>query len=230
MATTFYEDSPTIKQIWLYTYQHMETRFDYRDRDVLKRISVQTVKTYTRDRNNMPETKYIIESYSYPQYKPYSKVKGKLSKKQRKIKHHYQTIIQLENLTWDSRIRWHVGSFKRWPNDKKIPWTKIKAIHSSIREKYYKKYGKGTKEYKKAIKDHKKKAEYLDVGDYISQVLGLNGDFYYRGMPLANRYGCHFGMCWNKEVSDDTPDYVFFGKHELRILEILMKKKIIKRT
>jgi hypothetical protein len=228
MPVVFGENTPTIKEVWLYTYRNMETRFDYRDRDVLKRLRINLVKSYTKDRLNTPTQRFEIISYSYPQYSPYSKVKGKFSKKQRKVKHEYQTILQIEELNWNSRFRIRIGSQRKWPTNKQIKWNQIKAVHSSIREKYATKYGKGTDKYKKALQEHRRKAKYLDVGDYISQVYGLNGDFYWRQAPLAKKFNCSFGLIWNKELPEDA-DYMFFGKHDLRIIEILLKRKIIKR-
>ncbi len=229
MPVIFHEDAPSIKRIWLYTYQYVNTRFEYRDRDLLKRIQINKVKTYTKDRLNQPSERYEIITSSYPQYNEYLKIKGKLSKRQRKIKHQYQITLQLENLTWDSRFRLHVGSFKKWPDNKKIKWEDIKPLHKSLKERYEKKYGKGTKEYKQAVEKHKKRAKYISAGDYISRVYGLNGDWYFRGKPLAKKYHCSFGITWNTELPEDIP-YMFFGKHELRLFEVLLKRKIIKKT
>jgi hypothetical protein len=228
MAITFGDNSLTIRQLWEYTYKYVESRFDYRDRDVLKRIKVQEVKSYSKDRRNQPLVRYDIVSYSYPQYDPYGKVKGRLSKKQRKVKHQYSSTIQLENLTWNSKIRYRLGSQKKWPEDKKIKWKEVKAIHSSIREKYYKKYGKGTKEYNEAIKKHKKKARYLDKGDYISQVFGINGDFYWRIQGNLYLRGMLFGIAWEKDMYDEG--IPFLDKHSLRVIEVLLRRKVIKKT
>ena len=70
MPSTFSSTSFTIQQILVYTYKSpkFNSRFDYRDRDVLKTIKIQTVKKYNKDRLNMPEKKYVIISNSYPQY------------------------------------------------------------------------------------------------------------------------------------------------------------------
>ncbi len=160
MPTKLGKGQFTIKDIWLYTYQQYRNRFDFRDRDVLKSVVVNELKVYSKDRKEMPSKKYEIKTSSYPQYKPYINVKGKNAKKQRKIRHSYDIVFQLsEGLTWNSPFKWRVGSQKKWPDDSKINYNQIKQLHSSIREKFEKKYGKGTDKYKEAVAKHKKESK-----------------------------------------------------------------------
>jgi hypothetical protein len=225
MASNIDEAKYTLRQIWLYTYKNYRSRFEYRDRDVLKTVQVREIKTYTKDRNVTPVKKFEIRSFSYP---PYVQLKGKGSKTQRKVKHQYDCTFQFASLDWNSPFKWRIGSQRRYPDDdSKINYNQIKQLHKSVREKLVKKYGKGTKEYKKAVASHKKKAKYIDRGDYISQVFGINGDAYFRTQGNAYRSGNLFGIAWNKEkYGDGMP---FFGKHDLRVVEHLLKKGLIKR-
>lgn len=218
----------SLREIWLYTYKMYRNRFDFKDRDVLKSIQVREIKVYNKDRIDMPTKRYEIRTSSYPQYKPYINVKGKKSKTQRKIKHQYDCTFQFNTLNWNEPFKWRIGSQKKWPDEKNINFNQVKAIHSSIRKKLVKKYGKGTLEYKKAVKKHKERAKYIDIGDYISQEYGLNGDFYFRNMGNCYLSGNLYGLAWNKDKYENGMP--FFGKHDLRVVEYLLTKQIIKKT
>ena len=225
MAVTFSDKSLSIKDIWLYTYDSdYQNRFDYMDRDVLKTIRVRLIYRYKKDRKNQPEKKFIVTTSSYPQYLPYIKEKQKRSKKQRKVKHQYEITLQLENMDWNSRVMWRTGSQRKWVKDSQIPWTKIKELHSTVRERFIKLYGKGTKKYKDAIKKHKRRAKWISKGDYISKQLGINGDWYWRVQPRAYKTGQVYGLVWERESKDKD---IFFDKHFLRLIESLLKRRII---
>lgn len=230
MATTNRISSAryTLREIWLYTYEKYRNRFDYRERDVLKSISIREIKSYDKNNLDNPIKRFDIITSSYPQYEPYVSLKGKHSKKQRKVKHTYNSVFQFESLNWNSKIKWRVGSQRKYPtSDTAINYNKIKQLHSSVREKLVKKYGKGTPELKKAIEAHRKKAKYIDKGDYISQVYGIMGDWYFRCQGNAYLSGNLFGLAWNKDKHGDGVP--FFDKHSLRVIEYLLKKGIIKR-
>lgn len=222
MAVTFDEDALDLNTVFQHTYQVYKNRFDYRDRDVLKTVKVQEIREYVQDRLNQPEVRYKITTSSYPQYKPYTDVKGKRSKKQRKIKHQYDLVLVLENMTMDARFRYREGSQRKWPKYESAPWTKIKQLNSSVREKLQKKHGKNTEAYKKAVQKHKKQAKYLDFGDWVSKSKGINGDFYWRQAPRASRTGNLYGMYW-PEPGMDHEGIPFFGKHSLRVIMYLLK-------
>lgn len=227
MPTKISNAKYSIKDIWLYSNSRYRNRFDYRDRDVLKRVDVNEIKVYTKDRRNMPSTKYEIKTYSYPQYEPYFSKKGKKSKKQRKVKHQYEQTYILESLNWNSKFKWRIGGQRKWPDESKINWNQIEQVHSSIKEKYEKKYGKGTDKYKETIIKHKKKARYISKGDFISQKFGLNGDWYWRVQGNAFLSGNLFGLAWEKnKTGEGVP---FFGKHDLRVIKFLLEKKILTR-
>ena len=218
----------TIREIWLYTYEAYRNRFDFRERDVLKSVEIREVKSYDKANLKSPTKRYEIRTFSYPQYEPYVSLKGKKSKKQRKVKHQYDSKFQLESMNWNSKFRWRIGSQKKYPtSDKGINYNQIAQLHKSVRDRLEKKHGKGTADYKKAVAKHKKKAKYVDKGDYISQVFGINGDWYFRVQGNAFLSGNLFGLAWEKsKTGNGVP---FFGKHDLRIVEYLLKKGILKR-
>ena len=219
----------TLRQIWLYTYENYRNRFEYRDRDVLKSIVINDIKSYKKDRLDSPTKKFEVRTSSYPKYKPYSEIKGKDSKKQRKVKHNYDLVFQFDRLDWNSPFRWRVGSQRKYPEDKSINYNNIKQLNNPIKEKLEKKYGKGTKEYKKAVERHKRTAKYLDKGDYISQEYGIMADWYFRIQGLAYRSGNLYGLAWITEPSDLRYKVPFFDKHSLRVVQYLLTKGIVKK-
>lgn len=225
---TILQSKYTLRDIWLYTYAKYRSRFTYRERDVLKRIDVRNIKTYEKDRLSSPTQKVEVRSYSYPQYEPYRSLKGKKSKTQRKVKHQYDSIFQFEELNWNSPFKWRMGSQRKYPVDAQINFNQVAQLHTSVKDKLVKKYGKGTAEYKKAVEKHKKKAKYIDKGDYISQVYGINGDWYFRIQGNAFRSGNLFGLAWDRDKHGDGVP--FFDKHSLRVVEYLLKRQIIKKS
>lgn len=239
--------TPTIKQIWLYTWKACPSRFENSDRDVLKKIEIVNKKVYRKEKRKqaattLPDEKLEIRSFSYPQYYPYNKLKGKTASKQRKIKHQYDSIFVLQKnpitklYDWDSKIKWRIGSYKKW--NAKPSQTKIKSIYRETRMKLIKKLEskyklnkkKMQEEYKKEVNLIKQRGIYLNIGDYNSQELGLNGDFYFRSMPLLIQYDCLFGPLTNVKFNTKDKDlkFPFFGKHEIRVILELIRKKIFK--
>lgn len=218
MATTISRDSFTLRQIFLLTYNQKRSRFEYKERDVLKTLRIVEVYRYKRDRTLSPTKKFRIYSFSYPQYKPYINVKGKKSKKQRKIKHQYLITLELESLDFDAKFKWRTGSQRKW--DPKPPQKKIKSLYMKTREAWKKKYPDPV-ERKKVIKRHKESAPYLDVGDYNSQVRGLMGDFYFRIMGNLYAQGMLFGRNWATDLPDEK--YIFFDKHVLGVVMYLLR-------
>lgn len=226
----------TIDDVMRFTYSMFRNRFDYRKRDVVKRVVIKQVRRYNPTRLGEPVILYEIISRSWPQYKPYFYTKsGK--KYQRKVKHEYDVILQLDELsTKTSNWRGRLGSGRKW-NDKPSQ-NSIKQIYRKTREKWIKqskKKGKTIKEQKtwlkKKIDDHKKKAEFLDVGDYNSRVLGINGDFYFRCSYVWKKNGHLYGYSY----PSNTPapirnkyNVVFFPKHFINVIETLANRKILK--
>lgn len=228
----------SIREIWLYTYFHMRSRFDNKERDILPtKIKIINRLVYKKDRLNMFDEKLDIISYSAPQYLPYTKIKSKDAKKQMKIKHKYDIVIQLEKdingeFSFDSKIRWRVGSFKKV---KKAPQNQIKTIYKETKEKLeirlqkkYKEKSKYKEELKKELDKIKKNGKYLDNGDWVSQVLGINLDCYYRDFTIQHTNGCLYGPLMEVVNTDEKILMPFFDKHMIGVLEFLMRKNIIK--
>lgn len=220
----FTDKALTLRKIWEDTYQYKKSRFNNKKRDVIKKVYVDTITSLTLDRLNIPSQKFRITSYSYPQYYPYNKVKGKRSKNQRTIRHEYDVTLELEELSLDSRFYWRVGSQRKWPNRKTIPQSKIKTIRRETMTKWKNKYP-DKKRRDKIIKRHRKKAPFVNEGDYISRMYGLNGDFYFRIQYNLNKRGMLFGKCWVNDAPEDKN--IFFDKHTINILEYLMRSKKI---
>src|SRR5574344_1474171 len=92
----------TIGTIYSYTYRdkNTKTRFSNSDRDILpSRLFISQRKLYKRNKEgkyNTPDSLLMISSTSAPQYKPYTKYKGKDSKKQMKIKHTYDIALAIQ--------------------------------------------------------------------------------------------------------------------------------------
>lgn len=235
--------TPTIEEVWLYTYRLKKTRFENMERDILpskiKVINRLVYKKNKEGKTSAPDERLQIISYSAPQYGEYIRGKGKNVKRQMKVKHHYDTTMSLlkdsdGNFSFQSKILWRVGSNKKW--DSKPSQTKIKAIYTSTRVKLKKKFtdkktGKLNKIlYNKEIELIKKKGKYLSVGDYNSQERGINGDFYWRQMPLCYAYNCLYGPLTQDQFdSRDRDTYPFFGKHEISIIMYMLKKGILKK-
>lgn len=239
----FTNRTPTIAQVYNYTYRNKSTwtRFFNEERDILKtRIKITKRIVYHRNKENMQMTPYerlVIQSFSYPQYEPYLSVKSKNAIRQRKIRHQYDITLVMGvdkdgfyNF-WTSPIRWHVGSFKKWEN--KPPQSKIKSIYVETRQKLERKYSKyptakRNELIRRDIEHIKKRATYLDVGDFNSRVKGLNGDFYFRVAPLQLKCDASYGKVYERELPRDVGNFVFFDKHMLGLIHYCLRRGIIK--
>jgi hypothetical protein len=232
--------TPTIRDIWLYTYKRKETRFYNMDRDILpSRILVTNKLVYKKNKEgkySTPDEKLSIVSYSAPQYGEY--LRGKRGVRQMKVKHNYDVTFSLQKdplgeYSLDSKILFRVGSYRKWNPDP--PQSKIKTIKTktriALKKKFTNKSGKLDRDkYSKALELIRKRGKYLSTGDYNSQALGLNGDFYFRQMPLLYAQGCLFGPLTQREFNKDEKDtYPFFGKHELGVIMVLLKKGVLKK-
>jgi hypothetical protein len=227
----------SIFNVYTYTLQSkFSSRFAYKERDTLKGVIISKVQEFQLDRtgirSGIPQVKYKITAItsSYPQYLPYTKETTK--SKQRKYRHSYSIILELADLSIHSLFKFRVGSDRLWKDHppksmlKTISKEERTRIESQIRGSI-KDVKKHKEELKKRIENRKKSAPYLDAGDYNSRVLGLNGDFYFRVGPIAKQYGCLYGKYCNISKPKDLT-MVFFPKHCLRLIEILVSKKILK--
>jgi hypothetical protein len=221
----------TIKQVLQITNKFYANRFTYKERDVVKRITIKEVKQVERhDIPGQPRvyTKYVIESKSWPQYPPY-RPRSKTSR-QRRIAHHYDVVFEIDRLSlntknWTSRV----GSGKKWKETP--PQSQIKTLYPRTKERFRRKAKGDRQEYKKLVERHKKQARYLDVGDYNSRVQGLNGDWIFRCDYAYYTHDHRFGRNYygNVAASIRNPNaIVFFTKHQLNVIDQLMQKGILK--
>jgi len=235
------EGTFTIKQVMLFTRQYFRNRFAYEKRDVLRKVFIKKRVDLKTTREGEPTVKFQITTYSYPQYKPYVLQKGEKSKKQRKIRHEYDTILELDRLSintknWKARL----GSQAKWVtsvNPKLIGKLseRDKARMERKIETDLKRKGKATKtnikkELSKQIKDFRNKRRYLNIGDYNAQVKGLNGDFLFRCEYVYRMYGHLYGIDNAKRppVKTNPKSIIFFPKHLIRLMEYLLLRGKLK--
>ena len=239
----FTERTPTIAQIYQYTYSNpkVRNRFEYMERDVLKtRIKITKRLVYRKNKESKtmtPDELICVESVSTPQYYPFNKVKTKGAKKQRKIHHQYDCFFAFSKdedgnySFWNSRVIFRIGGYKKWETN--VPQNKLKSVLKSTRERLEKKYSKlppkeKQKEIKKQIDKIRQHGIYLDVGDYNAD-RGLNGDFYFRVASLAEKYDALYGRSFFKELPpSDYADFIFFPKHAIAIINWCLRRGIIK--
>lgn len=225
-----------------------KNRFEYKTRDVLKKVVVIKETTLRPDRPNSPTITYIFRSFSYPQYGNY--IKGKTGNKQRKYKHQYDQVLSIvadengqfsmESTNWKYRL----GSQKKWQTN--VPQNKVKTIFRKTQEKWKKDYEKeceqikkknsgdikkkklieAKKKYDKRKTDHRKLAPYLDAGDFNSQVNGINGDFAFRCQKAYQYFGHLYGRVSQPDCSDDMAN-IFCPKHMLALIDFLIKRGIL---
>lgn len=236
-------DAPTLRQILLYTYaHHVKNREMYAKRDILvSKIKVIQKSIYVHDRLDQFDEKLVINSYSRPQYYPYTKLKGGNKKNQKTsntIEHQYTINLQLAkdgngNYSLDSNARWRIGSFKKWKDKTDVPQYLVKTVYRETMERLKKKWKDDKVGLKKEVERIRKNGKYMDVGDYNSRVLGINGDFYFRDSPLMFAYNCLYGPLWHKEFPvrgrDKELNFPYTDKHFFGLLWHLLKKGFIKK-
>jgi 1,2-phenylacetyl-CoA epoxidase catalytic subunit len=148
--------------------------------------------------------------------------------------------LSLQSYDWKYRL----GTQKKWKD--KPPQAQIKSLYPETEEKWKKdrdkkidlierrnikreektKLIKKEKEaYKKRVEQHKKSAKYLDIGDYNSQVNGINGDWKFR----CENVFAHYGHLYGRNTGEGTGDIArpFCPKHMLRLLNFLIMKGIL---
>lgn len=194
----------TIRKLVQNTYHHFENRFDFKDRDVLKSISIKKISAYNGKDPGKDRTKFIVESSSYPQYPPYytgKDIRGRDIQYQRTYKHHYDVTIQMDTLSLDDdRIHLRTGADAKWDFSEK---------------------GKG----KWVGKGRQRR---FKEGTNILR--GLNGDFFFRLSYIRKEAGLLYGRNyadWFPKVTNPN-GIQFLTKHELRVIEILTNRGILK--
>ena len=115
----------TLRTMLLLTYQNplYRNRFKYKARDVMKYATVNK-KTDLKS----GETKFYIESYSFPQYYPYYTGKTARNERiqyQRQFRHEYDSTIVLDRLSIDADFRGRLGAQGKWNRNAK-PAKRIK--------------------------------------------------------------------------------------------------------
>ena len=189
----------TLKKLIQNTYMHMRNRFDYKKRDVLKGIRIKKVYQYNLSKNVM-RTTYVIESYSYPQYRPYytgKDIRGRDIKYQRTYKHEYDVTISLDRLSINVPVKLRLGSDAMWDFSEK---GKTKKLPNGR----------------------------LEEGTNIKR--GINGDFFFRCSWLYARDGILYGKnkANGPPVKANPKMVVFLPKHILNAVEVLMNMGILK--
>lgn len=188
----------TIKKLLQNSFHHKKDRFENKERDVLRRIAIKKVSEYditTRKKR----TKFIVESYSYPQYYPYYTAKdsrGRSRSFQRTYRHQYSVTIQLDRLSINVPVKLRTGADRAWD---------------------FSKAGSSSKSGNRIIE-----------GTNVKN--GRNADFFFRLEYLYQHNGILFGRNWtNGPAKKTNPDnIVFLDKHMINVLEILMRKGILK--
>lgn len=194
------KDGWTIRKLVQNTYHHMNNRFDYKERDVLKSVIVKKIKVYDDKEPGQARTKYVIESRSYPQYYPYytrKDARGRVRARQRTYRHEYDITIQLDELSLDTdRFRMRTGSDLKWD---------------------FSPSGKSKKDSRGRIIE----------GTNIKR--GINGDFFFRCSWLYKQKGILFGRNFaNGPPNTANPNHILFlDKHMLRTVEFLINRGIL---
>lgn len=239
----------TLSQMLENTWKTKKTRFEYQERDVLKKVVVIKQTVLHPDRPNEPTITLICRSFSYPNYSPYNN-HVKNGGKQRKTRHQYDQVFSIEtdsngqfsmeSTNWKYRL----GSQKKWQYA--VPQNKVKTIYRETLSKWKKDYEKeceqikkknsgetklkklkeAKKKYDKRKADHRKSAPYLDKGDFNSRVNGINGDFCFRCQKSFQTFGHLYGRMTEESCSDSLEN-VFCPKHMLALIDFLIKRGIL---
>jgi len=229
MATVIHGDY-TILEVLRFTQEYFETRFEYRERDVIKNIQIKKVVELQADRKNQPTIRYEITTRSYPQYAPYLTWKNKNPPegyRQKRWKHEYDSVITMDRLSLNTKAwTFRLGSMKII---KPAPQSLIKEVRKETLTTWKRIYKDKTK-LKKKIEQHKKVAPYLSDGDWQARVQGINLDFVYRDAFALQFHNHLYGRSYyalNRPSKLNPKAIPFFPKHTLRIIEILMQKGIL---
>lgn len=230
----------TLREAIHLTRRNRPTRFDNMERDVIKRISVNTIRSYEPDRTTAPTYKYEIITWSYPQYGKYLTATGKNEKQrksrkyQRTIRHEYKTFLQFgeDGITLDTN-KWkcRVGSGRKWLG-KKPPQNQIHQIYNETVEHWKIKFNGDMDKVRERKKQHRRKRyKYVDVGDFLAQKYGIMMDFSIRLAYVYKRANHLYGYCFGSDrppVERNPRQRFFLTKHTLRIIDALGRKGILK--
>lgn len=231
----------TIKEVLQNTHMKMKNRFDYMERDVIKRVTIKEVTELSPDRTTRPQVRYEITTESYPQYAPFytgTDRRGRKIRYQRSFQHEYDTTLTLDRLSLNTKNwKMRVGSTAKWR--KTIPESQLKKPTKKTRTKWRKqlekKYPgdkkKQSQEMKKLEDRQYRKGDYLSVGDYNAKKLGINGDWIFRLAYVFYIHGHHFGQNyygWQSPSITNPQKIIFFPKHALRLIQFLTDKHILK--
>lgn len=218
----------TLTEVLLFTDQFVPNRFDFKERDVVRRIIVKEVREV--DVHHLPgsprsNTKYVIQSKSWPQYYPYYRgrdSRGRTIAYQRTVAHMYDITLEMDRLSLNTRNwRMRLGSGKVW--NLHPPQSQIKQIYRENRVRWD----------SKRQARHRATAPYLDVGDWNAQAQGINADFIFRQSFARWRHGHLFGRNYFGNVPAvvrNPDDIIFLTKHEINCVEMLMEKGVLKNN
>jgi hypothetical protein len=186
-----------------YAQQETRTRFDYKQRDLVRVIRIEKTDVYDGKNPGQARTKFIIKTQSSPQYAPYytkKDARGRTRKRQMKFRHEYATIIQLDRLSLDAPPKIRLGSSVAWDFSPKGRTQKIKQGRT----------------YK-----------IIEGSNYLR---GRNADFFFRCEWLYQEAGILFGRCWaNGPPARTNPHRILFlPKHILAVVEYLMNLSYLK--
>jgi len=230
----------TLKEVFLITNKLYHNRIEFKNRDVVKRITIKEIKQINIDHPSRINNFYRIVSKSFPQYYPYftqTDRRGRPRRFQRTTAHYYDCVLEMNQLSLNNKIwKARIGSGKRW--DSHPPQGKIKSLYRETRLRFREKAnrrGRNSEErrtlYRDLVARHRRAAPYLDVGDYNSQEKGLNGDWIFRCDFAYYFHGHRFGRNYygNVPARETNPASIpFLPKHLINIIEILMQQGIIK--
>lgn len=133
--------------------------------------------------------------------------------------------------------KYRLGSQKKWnsnPPEKQIQ-RPSKKLKRNFKRKAERKAGPNAtkrqinEEYKKLVDRHKRNAKYLSIGDYNSQVLGINGDWMWRAAWAYKKHNHLYGrMAVTRPSPVTNPrEIVFAPKHFIALIEYLLQKGIL---
>ena len=212
----------TLREAMLLTHQYVPNRYTFKERDVVKKIIVKEIKSVNRhDLPGQPRayTKYTIESKSYPQYPPYFSPRNNNGRSyQRSVSHKYDVIFEADTLSLNTtEWKMRLGSGRIWNSHP--PQAMIKSLYRQNRLSWS----------PQKKREHRRKAKYLDIGDYNSREKGINADFIFRQSYARFTHGHLFGRNYYGNIPSrlNPTNIVFLTKHEINFIEILMRRGIL---
>lgn len=210
----------SIGDVLILTKRHYGNRFEYMKRDkIVGHVKIKKIVKLNPDRPDEPTVKYQVQTTSTPQYYPYVKVPKSGRFKNRRLvtrtKHTYDITLEMDvlNLTTTS-WRMRLGSEKKWVEFP--PQRQIRQIYAKTRKQW-------SKDRIKKQRDNRRLP--INVGDWNAQIKGINGDFYFRCSGLYKSFGHLFGRSYESAGSGT----MFFPKHVLALILLLMERNILKK-